>query len=377
MIKKDPAANSHFQACIINLGGMLGSRDYAVYQGDKVPADKMDKENEMWIWLNKSDNPEKPGTGVIDLENFHRPPEEPLGKGGVIWSARIVERPRYEMERYVQGNYKWPQPYVANPKFNMTISTDGIFIRTNRFMGTGQFANGYDSDGDEQYFTHPAFGTRRQYENRRGNPYDDNHVMQQHVGWKEKHPVGPTVITKFKLETQAVITPGDAANGREGTYILEVFAKGTAITTWEETVELRDRETPGDEGMNAPRQKYVERRVEGSDQKFVDRIELTLKKSNQIVHQWVIIGDSNHARFSSQQLQDNTPLYDISVNGGFFERSSSVITTKESSGVDGALCMVIAHLVATEYSIGEIKKDLDLKTSNKVPLCENDIYRGF
>lgn len=372
-LQPEPKNGEHFTASVVTLGGFLGSRDYGVYKGATVPSKKEDKQENMWLWFNKSDDENRRGCGIVDLENFVRPADQPMGKGGVIWSAKITERPRYQMERYVSGSYTWPNQ-VANSTIIIVINGQSVGPnQRTRFMGHGQFANGYDSDPDDHYFNHSYFNNSRPQEQNRNQAVTDQAALTHAVGWQFKHAVGPRIMTKFKLETQAVISPGAAgvASGRAGVYILEVFAKGTAITTWEEEINVREKQN----GENGPMVKYVQRTTKGTDQKFVDRIELTLKKDNVVVSQWVIIGDSSYDRCAAPTVADNTPLFDISVRGGFFSRSSTTVETKPSSGLDGALALLVAHLVATEFSIQEIKDDLQLGTSSTVPRSENDIQR--
>lgn len=348
VIQPDPKAGEHINAAVVMLGSW-GSRDYGIYKGSSVPDSKEDKTEKMWMWFNKENDANDPRLGVVDLENFDRPAEEPKGKGKTIWSAKFAERPRYEMDRYFQGGQ-----------------------RKQRFFGYGIFAMGgsmgYESDDDDHYFNH-TFCSRHQssWGRRNAQAWEDYRILQNPVGWKEERATGPKVMTKYKLETQAVITPGTAPGGRSGTYILECFAKGTAITTWEETTSVRERSVGEDRT-----EKYISREIEGHDEKFVDRIELTLKTNGEVVDQWVIIGDSSYDRCNATVINECTPFYNSTVNGGFFKRSSSAIETKGDK-VDPALSLTIAHLVSTEFSLQEIKDDLNLHTTSHVPRHESEL----
>jgi len=345
-IQPDPVPGEHINAAVVMLGGFLGSRDFGIYKGDTIPDSKEDKTEKMWMWFNKENDVNDPRLGVVDLENFDRPAEEPKGKGKTIWSAKFAERPRYEMDRYFQGGQRRAE---------------------GRFFGFGIFASGYESDDDDHYFQHPFCSRHQNSWGRINAMWQDHLILQHHVGWHEEKAVGPKVMTKFKLETQAVVTPGTAAAGRTGTYILECFAKGTAITTWEETISVCERSVGEDRT-----EKYIKRSTEGNDEKFVDRIELTLKKDGEVIDQWVIIGDSAFDRCSATVINECTPFYNSTVNGGFFKRSSSAIQTK-GDAIDPALCLMLAHLVSTEFNIQEIKDDLNLHTTSNVPRHQNEL----
>lgn len=82
--------------------------------------------------------------------------------------------------------------------------------------------------------------------------------------------------------------------------------------------------------------------------------------------EWVVQGDTHYNPGSNTTI--DSPLFTTQIEGGWFKKSSYTTTTKE--GVDPALALLIAHLCYTEYSIGEIKRDLRPNTPSSPP-------RGF
>jgi len=344
-----------------------------VYKGDAVPATDEAKIEQMWFWLNKSSDPNDPRLGIVDVENFNRPADEPKGKGGVIWSAKLTERPRFEMDRYFVGGdrQRARMGQAATISFRSGFMSISISQNNTNGYNSSNYNTQYDSDDDEKYFRHSYFNDSRRHEQFRHESYEDQHCLSQAVGYKKERAVGPKVMTKWKLNTQAIITPG--TTGRKDHYILEVFSKGTAITTWMETVSVHERTVGGPD--NERKEKYVKRETKGSDAKFVDRIEFCLKSGDEVKATWVIIGDSSEERCSATQITDDTPLYTAVTNGGFWKRSSLTVSTQ--GPVDGALALLVAQLAASEYSINELKSDLNLHTSSNFPRSESELHSRF
>ena len=86
----------------------------------------------------------------------------------------------------------------------------------------------------------------------------------------------------------------------------------------------------------------------------MDRVEYRLSFRGSLWAQWFIEGDSK--RYGPADTSINSPFFDLTLEGGWFKPSIFKISTKE--GIDPCLGILLAHVCATEYSVAEIKRDL-------------------
>ena len=292
--------------------GRFWGRDFGVWK-DTLPKSGEDQQEQIQLWFNKSDAGNNKGR--IDLENFKRGLKEGSDpkKGQVLFSAEITESPHFEqIHRLPNQN-----------RFRMF----GIF------GGSDPSANqddGYESPDDSYYFNTPEHRQKH------------NHDAQV---------IGPGVITKWKMNTKAVIVDGDngrgADNFRKDQIVLEVFAKGTVATTYERiTRQVEDKDQDG---------KVIGHHTEFIDNKdeteYVERIEYRLSFKGQLWAEWKsIVSDSSF----------ESPFFKTAAEGGWFTASHYSTTTK--AGVDPALALLFSHLCTSEYSPAEIKRDLQPST---------------
>jgi len=210
-IQKDPTETEGVEVAVQGLkAGWFGGppNDFGIWKGNKVPKDKEEFTQKMWMWMNKVSAPNlplpsTPGSAslhpsnkltppshmhpahpqdtidkkgkriVIDVENFERPDgDQKRGKGKVLWSAEMDEKPSFHQKhRYYNSNRSQ---------------------RTNQHMRFNSRRSKYDSDDDDYYVNH-----RRQGGRGKGKPY------------------GPKVITKWCCDTNAGILPGNTGRGEE------------------------------------------------------------------------------------------------------------------------------------------------------------------
>jgi hypothetical protein len=208
-IQKDPTETEGVVVAVQGLkAGWFGGppNDFGIWKGDKVPKDKEEFTQKMWMWMNKvlyipptyclpstpgsaslhrsykltpfptthpKDTIDKKGKRiVIDVETFKRPDgDQKRGKGKVLWSAEMDEKPYFHQKhRYYNSNRSQ---------------------RTNKHMRYNSRRSQYDSDDDDYYVNHKRHGRRN------GTPY------------------GPKVITKWCCDTNAEIMPGNTGRGEE------------------------------------------------------------------------------------------------------------------------------------------------------------------
>lgn len=341
-VQPDPAENARVTVAISRIKGgfFRQGRDFAIYNGDSIPNDEEAKAQQMWMWMNKETD--GPNAGRIDLENFDRPADDmENGKGKVLWSARVVEKPYYEQ---VQRQEWSPQALLSG---------------ATRFMGHVTGSDGYQSDDDNFYCMHPRF-----------NKF-------------QGIPKGPTIISKWMVGTAAEITRGNTGRGEEyfadangaDPIRLEVFAKGTGITKWtEHKNERRD-----DEGTA-----HVDIDIKKHEQEFVDRIEFRVVYKQEVWAEWSVEGDKGYNVDGQGQGESRSnELPDISMHNPFFSSTlrggwsgwfnNNAYTTVTNKVGDPALAIMIAHLCTSEYSVDELKKDLSLKT----PMDPPDMFQSM
>jgi hypothetical protein len=262
------------------------------------------------LWFNQETSGQN--QGKIMLENFERGhiPDQPK-KGKVLYYATVTEKPHFDSFQR-----------IASSSFE-------------RFFGL--YTDNYTAQEDSYYVNHPT-----------------------HLGHRTPgRPVGNNIITKWQLNTQAQFFDGEkgraADNFQKDPVILEVYSLGTVVTSY--THNTREvTEMVGD----PPRE---HRRTVEEDLKyeteFVDRVEFRLIFRGALWAQWFIEGDSMQYGAS---CNTGSPFYDTTIDGGWFKAGTFTTTTK--SGVDPCFALLLSHVCHTEYSVGEIKRDLHIHTPN-------------
>ena len=190
--------------------------------------------------------------------------------------------------------------------------------------------DGYESPDDTYYFHTPEHSNKK-------SPSGDI--------------IGPGVITKWKMNTKAVLVDGDngrgADNFRKDQIVLEVFAKGTVATTYERITRMvEDKNEEGQ--VIGHHQEFDDNKLETE---YVERIEYRLTFKGQLWSEWKTVVSDSH--FES-------PFFRTTVEGGWF--SPSCYKTETKAGIDPALALIFSHLCTSEYSPAEIKRDLHPST---------------
>ena len=101
----------------------------------------------------------------------------------------------------------------------------------------------------------------------------------------------------------------------------------------------------------------VTQSIEKREFEFVDRVEFRLTCKGQVWDQFYITGD---AKQWQADVNIDNKFFNTVVKGGFFTKTEMVTSTKE--GVDPAFAMLMSHVCMTEFSVAEIKNDLNLQT---------------
>jgi len=287
------------------------SADYHCYQ---TPGFCGPDECNRQIWLNKAGS-WKSGKAKIDVENFYRTtlgePNDPNDDkiGQVMWGAEFVDTPSF------QQHVSWGEG------------------RHERYLG---YFDGYDSDGDDQYFE---------------RAYPSYHSHNTHLrGRQVNHPrVYNKFLVKWSTNTYAKIRPGRCADGsqfRPGLdLVLHVFAKGTATrVTTKERVRVEHRDGEG----NVVGHRWDTRFVD-HDKEFVDWIEykLTTSDGQVVVAMWRCEGSGSLCAW-------NCPIFEAHNESGWGSGSVKVQTI---AGWDPLLGLLLAHLCSTEYSPDQIMAD--------------------
>ena len=311
VIRPDPAPNVGAVTFAVRRLGQFIGRDYAVYD-TKIPESSEGKVQAMWLWLNKS-NGSVANTATIDLENFTRTNPADEKKGQVLWRATITEVPKFDSFcRPPSGG--WGEMYSG-------------------FFNAGQTPQEMGELPDSSYVNHSEHLSR--------HPLATDHQ-------------GPGIITKWRLMTSAAITDGDLHRGSpffgSDPLNLEVFAKGTVVTTYQKVVrQVEDRDSEGKVTGH-----HTETSIVKHESPFVDRIEYRLVFRGMLWQQWVVAGNTSNSGHTDVTFA--SPLFQTVVGGGWFTPTSHTCAT--NGGFDPTLCLLVSHLCCTEYSVSAIVSDL-------------------
>ena len=188
VIRADPDFASPLEVVTKALGYWGMSRDFGVWEKE-YPSSKEERTEKMWFWFNKCTSGQN--TGRIDLETFEgrgEKPEDPK-KGKVLYYAMVTEKPFFQSFQR-----------IANTSF------DSFY---------GIYTNGYADEPDSFYVNHPT------------------HMEKKRDGGRA---LGQGLITKWQLNTKALIYDGEKGRGAmfgQNPIYLEVFSKGTVVTTYQ------------------------------------------------------------------------------------------------------------------------------------------------
>lgn len=312
-VKSDPGM-SPVKVQVAAMGSFGGSRDFGIWENMR-PSSGSDQKKTMWLWFNKSDL--GPNKVRIDLENFKRGhvADQP-DKGKVLFYCMMDEKPTFQYFQRTCGSAR-----------------DSFF---------GFFNNSTYSDPEDMYYaSHP-----------------------QHVK-NIRHGVTQLghVITKWTTNAKVEFFDGDLGRGadilQKDPVVMEVFAKGTNVTTYIKWVTHNDGHHHTHYGKVTT--------------ELVDRIEYRLSFREMFWAEWFVEGDS----FSNQAVDPtiSSPLFDTTLAGGWFTRT--LFTTQTKADVDPALALLISHACATEYSVAQVKKDMDIKVPERFPETTGYLSNGL
>lgn len=316
VIKADPDANP-VAVQVAAFGMFGGSRDFGIWLNQR-PAGSSEQNETVWLWFNKSTLPG--GHVRVDLENFMRGHNADFPKKGrVLYYAQMAERPNFQHFQRVAGSGR-----------------DAFF----GFFGS----NSYQDPDDMFYINHPQHRPK--------------------VGREAGSQVLGHVIAKWQMNTKAQFHDGDmarATNALQGQPVeLEIFSKGTVICTYQQyPVQVADHDSEGKVIGH-----HTEIRHASDTTEFVDRIEYRLMFQGQLWTMFFVNGNTFDTDGQVDPTIDSI-LFTTRVGGGWFKRSTFTTTTK--AGVDPALAMLISHVVATEYSVAQVKTDLHINLPERFP----------
>jgi hypothetical protein len=323
-IKPDPEINQPLLAVMAALGYWGMSHDYGIWQNSRP--DK-DANQEMWMWFRRRDC----GSGSIkvNLENFVRTDEKNPKQGKILYYALLQRQPNVQHFQRIAG-----QSNTGWLGFLGGLLGGG----NNNQGGGGQVSQGND---DDYYINH------------------HNHTSGMSSYGSGGRIVGKTfLITKWQSFNSATIYDGDLGRGVKtfgnNSVVLETVAVGTAITTYmkvEEVVQERD----GEGNITGSHTHTKEHRHSTT---FVDNVQYRVSVGGGLWSQWSIPGDSSPQASMGNSVIISTPFFNTTLEGGWFSRTKFHCQT--NNGIDPALALLLSQLLCTEYSIPEIKNDLDL-----------------
>jgi hypothetical protein len=319
VIKPDPAMTGSLKVVVAALGSWGAGHDYGVWENERP--EKNDEANKcVWMWFNKTSNDKAhAGQTTIRLENFVRtdPNDPKLGK--ILFYCLLQKKPTVQYFQRFGGR-----------------SNDMSFF------------HGFHNDN---------FRT-----------YDDNYYMN-HNDHRHSHAVASiqsksTMVTKWQSYNTAKIYDGNLGRGEEklgkNFILLDCLALGTTVTTYltiREEVEETDAE-------GHKHRRWVTRHEHHSNT-FVDSVQYRVTVNNLLWSEWSIPGDSAPEASMANSVTVSTPFFNTTLDGGWFKRTKYHTTT--NNGIDPALAMLFSHLICTEFSVPEIKNDLNLPIPTREP----------
>jgi hypothetical protein len=320
VIKPDPEVNQPVLAVMSALGYFGMSHDYGVWQNARP-----DKEanKEMWMWFRRRDS----GSGSIkvNLENFVRTDEKNPKQGKILYYALLQRQPNIQYFQRIGGP-----------------SNTGWLGFLGGGAGSGGASQGYN---DDFYCNHNSHTSG---------------LSGHGQGGLHTRVIGKTVlITKWQSFNSANIYDGDLGRGvnslGNNAVLLETVAVGTTVTTYTKVQEdVEDRDSEG----RVTGHHHVNREYRHTTT-FVDNVQYRVSVGGQLWSQWSIPGDSSpQANITTTNVIIATPFFNTTIEGGWFSRTKFHCQT--NNGIDPALALLLSQLLCTEYSIPEIKNDLNL-----------------
>jgi hypothetical protein len=317
-IQADPSPTEQCTFVTAKLGYWGFSHDHGIWR-DQIPDNSGEKKEQMWMWFRKR---QQGSDFKIQLENFTRTDPNDKSMGKVLFYGVMQGKPKVEYFQRVAGR-----------------SGGGFF----GFFGSG-YGNSVNYD-DSYYFNHG--------EHQRG-------LHNQRVLGKTE------VITKWQSYSTTKLFDGNMGRG-EGTLnkdfvLMDVIACGTIVTTYTDYEE--EEVVRNDKGEETGR-RFV-RRTTHNSYTFVDFIQYRLTVNNQLWAEWQVLGDSHSNAYSGKNITIDTPFFATVLDGGWFSRTKFRVTPKQ--GIDPALALLISHIVTSEYSLEEIKNDLNISIPSRPPM---------
>lgn len=325
-IRADPDAEQPIKAVSARLGFFGASRDFGIWHESR-PKQSADQKDNIWLWFNKSNiKGSKTREVQIDLENFQRPQNGNKNQGKILYSAVFTESPNFQIfQRFANQGH-------------------------GAFFG---FFKSSPPDPEDNFFV--------------------NH--QTHVGHLQQARMRPDfhrmhdrcIVSKWNFTSKVTLKDGNSGRGEAYFYgqqpVVEVFSKGTVVTSYYETKHV-DKET-----------NRVSYNTQKCETEFVDIVEFRMSVNNLLIAEWNIQGDSY--QYGEKDVEMDNPLFHLRIDGGWFARSTFTISTKPGIAIDSALALLLAHVVATEFSVAEIKHDLKVPTPSHHPDAGFGGFRMF
>jgi hypothetical protein len=316
----DPPINAQIVAVSAALGYFGMSSHYGVWENQR-PEKEADKS--MWLWFRRLDTG---GAIRINLENFiRRDPDNPK-QGLILYFAQMQRKPT------VQSFHRWTG-----------ASTSGF----TGFLNDPNTGTQHYHHNDDFYVNHHTHN-------------DPNDTL---TGREITSKV--TLITKWQSYNSATIMDGNC--GRGATHLggknilLDLIAVGTTATTYiTSRVEVEDRNAEGEVTG-----KHWETHESKKQTTFVDSVQYRVSVNGALWAQWAIAGDSAPEATMADDVVISTPFFRTVLDGGWFKRTKFACTTNPA--IDPAIALLLSHLITTEYSVPEIKKDLVLDIPSRPP----------
>lgn len=233
-----------------------------------------------------------------------------INKTGSFWGGDCV----VDVENFVrgenpekpnQGQVSWRAKFKEKPQFDQRPKSQPGGLFAPKFV-----CNGFASCDQEDYKYFAAAG-------------------------REFRDGGPWRMNKWALSTSCSIEP--VGRGQQfGPFEVHVFANGTALCDY-------DKE-PKEDGTQAWKKNVHE---------FVEQLcyQIVQVNTGAVIASWAVPGDFE----AVDKLVQQNPVFELTLVGGWMNKKPVV---KTAHGWDPLLALLIAYLIAYEYSPGEIKSDL-------------------
>jgi hypothetical protein len=334
VIKPDPptSTSSPITVDIAALGSWGTGHDYGIWENQR-PSSNDEANKTVWLWFNKTANDKQHnGETTVRLENFVRTDASDPKLGKILYNCFLQKKPSVSFFQRYNGQ-----------------SSDS-------FLG---FLTGRPPSSSRGDATYSSFHTSQSYD----DGYYMNHESHRYGGHGLQHVTHKaTIVTKWQSYNSAKIHDGNLGRGEaflgKNNVLLDVLALGTTVTTYltiREEVERRDAE--------GHVSRHMETRHDHHTNTFVDSVQYRVTVNNLLWSEWSIPGDNGTN--SATNVVVSTPFFNTTLEGGWCKRTKYHTTTL--NGIDPALAILLSHLICTEFSIPEIKNDLNLPIPSREP----------